>query len=80
MIIDGKFYSGGRVIENFPREDNSILVEITGCVKSFLQSLIDDAPLLVNGRDAFASLAACVAADKSVEQGEIVIPESEYFR
>ena len=49
------------------------------CVKSFLQSIIDDTPLLVNGRDAYASLAACVAADNSVKQGETTIPESEYF-
>ena len=79
MIIGGKVYSGGQVIENLPTEDNSTRAGIIGCVKSFLQSIIDDTPLLVNGRDAYASLAACVAADNSVKQGETTIPESEYF-
>lgn len=80
MIIDGKVYSGGQVIENLPRENNSTRAGILRCVKSFLQSVIGQIPLAVSGRDAFASLAACVAADKSAAQAIPVIPELEYFK
>jgi predicted dehydrogenase len=49
---------------------------VPACVTSFVDAIVDDAPVPIDGRDAFASLAACVAADESARTGLPVRPET----
>ncbi|HEY5140593.1 MAG TPA: Gfo/Idh/MocA family oxidoreductase [Methylococcales bacterium] len=49
---------------------------VQGCLEAFLNMLLFGTEPPVTGRDAFASLAACVAADESSATGRVVKPES----
>jgi len=55
--------------EFLPGDDSEIAAGSRGCVQAFLASVIDGAPVPVDGREAFRSLAACVAADASARSG-----------
>ena len=65
--------------ETLPTE-GGIVTGISGCVDAFLKSVVDGDPVAVTGRDAFTTLAACVAADASARsEGEPVTPASADF-
>ena len=65
--------------EDIPRDEDPIVAGVRGCVNAFLDSIINDLPVPIDGRDAFASLAACVAADHSAALGRPAIPEPSDF-
>ncbi|HUT20503.1 MAG TPA: hypothetical protein VM366_15210 [Anaerolineae bacterium] len=50
-----------------------------GCVQALLDAILHDRPVPITGRDAFASLAACVAADQSATGGVADVPASAAF-
>lgn len=55
---------------------NEIVTGIKGCVDTFVDAVINDAPIAVTGEDAFASLAAACAADQAAATGRNQTPES----
>jgi len=65
--------------EDIPRDRDPIVEGVRGCVNAFLDSILTDSPVPIDGRDAFASLAACVAADRSAATGQPVTPEPSDF-
>lgn len=80
MIAGGEVVrEGSDIKETLPDDEVPIVTGVSGCVSSFLGSVIDDTPVAISGRDAFASLAACVAADESCESGDPALPEWEDF-
>jgi predicted dehydrogenase len=60
--------------EELPGDANPLVEGTRGCVAAFLRAICEDAPVPIPGQDAFASLAACVAADDSAARGEPVAP------
>lgn len=61
--------------EILPKDASEIETGSQGCVHAFLDAIVNGAPVAVSGRDAFASLAACVAADVSARgNGQPVVP------
>ena len=65
--------------EPLPREQNAVAEGSRGCVAAFLKTLVEGAPVAVTGRDAFASLAAAVAADESAATGQKTAPAPADF-
>lgn len=65
--------------QDLPRDPDPIVTGTSGCVKAFLRSALEGAPAAITGRDAFASLAACVAADESAATGKFVAPARADF-
>ncbi len=65
--------------EDIPRDQEPIVEGVQGCVTAFLDSILKDTPVPIDGRDAFASLAACVAADRSSAAGQPTVPEPSDF-
>lgn len=65
--------------ESLPTDERPIVIGTHACVARFIDSVVNDAPIAVTGRDAFASLAACAAADESCRTGMPVVPASEFF-
>ncbi len=62
-----------------PQDSSEIVTGIKGCVDDFLKAIMEDAPVAVSGREAFASLAACVAADESAATGQPATPARADF-
>jgi predicted dehydrogenase len=62
--------------QDLPCDEHEIVTGTYGCVENFLDAIVHDTPLAVSGREAFASLAACVAADTSAATGRPTIPET----
>jgi predicted dehydrogenase len=60
--------------EDLPRDADALYTGTLGCVEAFLRSIIDAVAVPITGRDAFASLAACVAADESAASGRAAVP------
>jgi predicted dehydrogenase len=66
--------------EVLPFDSSEIAAGSDGCVNAFLRSIVDGEPVAISGRDAFASLAACVAADASARSGgEPITPAGADF-
>jgi predicted dehydrogenase len=65
--------------EDVPRDREPIVEGVRGCVNAFLDSILNESPVPIDGRDAFASLAACVAADESAATGQPTTPEPSDF-
>jgi UDP-N-acetylglucosamine 3-dehydrogenase len=65
--------------EDLPRDPEPLATGTLGCVKAFLRSVVEGAAVAVSGRDAFASLAACVAADESAATGKPAAPAPADF-
>jgi len=80
MIVgDRVAIDGGDDWEVLPKDEQGIVTGTSGCVKNFLEAITADAPVAVDGREAFASLAACVAADESAATGRPTVPAPEDF-
>ena len=61
--------------ETLPSDTSGIATGSHGCVNAFLDAIVNDTPIPIDGHDAFASLAACVAADVSARgNGQAVVP------
>jgi predicted dehydrogenase len=72
-VVDSRVARNGREEwENLPRDGG---YGVRGCVHEFLKAIVNGTEVPVTGRDAFASLAACVAADESSATGRVVKPE-----
>jgi predicted dehydrogenase len=82
-VVLGESYSidRGSGWEKLPVDDAEIPCGCRRSVAAFLKSLVEGTEVPVPGRDACASLAACVAADESAATGKAVVPdEAAYFR
>ena len=80
-IVQGRRVSidGGAGWADLPMDDNGIQAGCGGSVDAFLGALVQGTPVPVSGRDAYATLAACVAADESAATGRFVVPDSADF-
>lgn len=56
--------------------DHSIGTGISGAVNAFVDAVVDGAEIPVTGEDAFDSLAAAEAADRSAAEGVVLKPEA----
>ncbi len=65
--------------EQLPEDPRPIVTGTRGCIENFLRAVLTGSPVAVTGRDAFASLAACVAADESAATGEPTVPAAADF-
>lgn len=80
MIVGNRVATDARgEWETLPGERNEMAASVRGCVAAFLDTVIHGAPNPMGGREAFASLAACVAADESAASGELRKPAPEDF-
>ena len=78
--------AGGRVTwdglegwEDLPGDELGIVTGTFGCVREFVQAILENRPVAIPGREAFASLAACVAADESAATGQPAVPAPADF-
>ncbi len=75
IVVDNRISRVGRdTWEELPDDPQPIVVGIRGCVESFLRAIIEDTDVPIAGEDAFASLAAAVAADESAATGLKTVP------
>jgi len=65
--------------EHLPPDEQGIVTGTFGCVANLLQAILEDRPVAIGGREAFASLAACVAANESAASGKPVMPATADF-
>ncbi len=77
VVGDQVARDGQSAWEPLPRDANELVAGTRGCVEAFLASLLHGAAVAVSSREAFASLAACVAADESAASGQPTVP-AEY--
>jgi predicted dehydrogenase len=59
---------------SLPGDRSGIVTGTEGCIDAFLRAILENEPVAVSGREAFASLAACVAADESAASGQPTVP------
>lgn len=64
---------------SLPQDKSGIVTGTKGSVDAFLKAIVESASVPVSGREAFASLAACVAADESAATGQPTMPASADF-
>ncbi|MFN2129775.1 MAG: hypothetical protein ACK2VD_04575 [Anaerolineae bacterium] len=62
-----------------PGDEQGIIVGTAGCVHAFLDAIVHHHAVPISGRDAFASLATCVAADWSAASGGAMVPAATDF-
>ncbi len=76
-IVLGNRYAhdGSDVWHELPADPDPVAAGSRGCVSAFLQALQDGRPAPVTARDAYRSLALCVAAEESARSGRPVVPE-----
>ena len=65
--------------EDLPVDDAEIAAGCGGSVDTFLTALTEGHTVPVTLRDAYATLAACVAADESAATGKTLVPDREDF-
>ncbi len=65
--------------EELPYDQQAIVTGTRGCVTAFLRTIVEGTPVAVSGREAFASLAACIAADEAAMTGQPSVPASTHF-
>ena len=76
-VIGSRFaLDDGGEWQDLPADEHEIVTGTYGCVGNFLDAIVHDKPVAISGREAFASLAACVAADTSAATGQPVVPET----
>jgi len=62
-----------------PVDDMEIATGCVGSVDAFLHGIAQDEEPPVTARDAYATLAACIAADESAATGVVRVPDPEHF-
>lgn len=76
MIVGGRVARDGQEgWEELPADENEIATSVRRCVHSFVRSIVEGSPVEVDGREAYASLATCAAADDSAASGWPRVPE-----
>ncbi len=65
--------------EQLPQDERGIVTGTFGCVGDFLEAIQQDRPVAISGREAYASLAACVAADEAATTGKPTVPVAADF-
>ncbi len=65
--------------ETVPGDKSAIVTGIKGCVEAFLKTIVEGVPVAISGREAFASIAAAVAADESAASGQPTVPAAADF-
>jgi predicted dehydrogenase len=76
MALDGQLLRHDAEPEELPPTTSGGFAE---CTRRFVAALVEGRPVPIDGRDAFASLAACVAADASRRRGAAVRPDRADF-
>jgi predicted dehydrogenase len=86
LVASRGVVSGGRVArdgregwEELPIDASEIATGCGGSVDAFLDAVTGDHEVAVPPRDAYATLAACVAADVSAATGRTVVPDPADF-
>ena len=80
LIVGSRVARDGRDDwHDLPQDREPSVTGTLGCVRAFLRSVLEGAPVAVTGRDAFASLAACAAADESAATGRLTAPAPADF-
>ncbi len=75
LIVGNRVARDGREDwENLPSDRQGSVAGTRGSVEAFLRSISTGEPVAVSGREGFASLAACVAADESAATGKPTVP------
>ena len=87
LVASGGVVSGGKVArdgrdgwEELPVDASEIAVGCGGSVDAFIDAVINGSAVPVQPRDAYATLAACVAADESAATGRTVVPDPADFK
>ncbi len=66
IVVDNQVsFVGQEGWQALPDDPQPIVTGIAGCVEAFVRSIVDGAPVAIPVRDAFDSVAACVAADEA---------------
>lgn len=80
-VVHGRRFSidGGPGWIDLPVDDSEIPAGCRGSVDAFLKALVEGREAPVPARDAYATLAACVAADESAATGKAVVPDLVNF-
>ena len=81
-VVRGRRYAidGSPGWEDLPMDDHEIPASCRRAVEAFLEALVEGRELPVSAREAYATLAACVAADESAATGRPVVPDSADFK
>ena len=86
LVASRGVVSGGRVArdgrdgwEELPVDVSEIAAGCAGAVHAFLDAVVNGTEVPVQPRDAYATLAACVAADVSAATGRTVVPDAADF-
>jgi predicted dehydrogenase len=72
-------YDGINGWKEIPRDRVPIPKSSDRCIESFLRSVLENRPVAIEPRDAFASVAAAVAADESAATGDFIVPVGQDF-
>ena len=80
-VVHGRQFAfdGGSGWEELPMDEVEIATGCGGSVQSFLKAIVRDTEIPVTARDAYATLAACIAADESAATGASVVPDTDNF-
>jgi predicted dehydrogenase len=79
VIIGNRVIVEGEHVSTLPSDKNPVRAGSLGCIDNFLTAVNEGADVAVSGRDAFASLAAAIAADEAVDRGVFVEPAPNDF-
>ncbi len=86
LVASRGVVSGNRVArdgregwEELPGDPSEIAAGCAGAVHAFLDAVVSGGEVPVRPRDAYATLAACVAADVSAATGRTVVPDPADF-
>lgn len=75
IVVDNKVsFTGQEGWQNLPDDPEPTVEGIRGCVEAFVRSITEGVPVAITVRDAFASLAAAIAADESAALGRMTVP------
>lgn len=76
---DVVYHDRSEIPEGLPNDEQPIVTGTYECVSKFITAVTDNTLVPITGRDAFASLAACAAADEACSKAEVIVPASELF-
>jgi len=74
-VAGDRFVTRDGAEETLPTHDDDMRAGSRACVRAFLEAIRSGGPVPVTGEDAYASLAAAMAADRACETGGVVTPE-----
>lgn len=75
IVVDNQVsFLGQSGWQELPDDPQPIVEGIRGCVEAFVRSITEGAPVAIPVRDAFASLAAAMAADEAAALKRVTVP------